>query len=76
MCFTHMHVNCITNLLHAFVWKDSRGASGAVLCLDNEMRVTMCNQTDHLYVCMLLTVRQAIEAKSAARKVALKQQKT
>ncbi len=29
----------------------------------NEVQVTICKHTDHLYVCMLLTVRQANEAK-------------
>ncbi len=45
---------------------NSCGASEAFLCLDNdnEVQVTICKHTDHLYVCMVLTVRQSNEAKS------------
>ena len=69
----HMHVTCVTNVLHAFVWKNSCGGSQAVLCF-NEVQVTMCKQTEHLYVCMLHTVRQTNKAKKS-RKVASEKKK-
>ena len=54
----------MNSTLHTFVWESSCGGSEAVLCLDKEVQVAMCKQTDHSYVCILLTVKQAYKAKN------------